>query len=622
MAVGLTSTADTLVRMRLATLQHDLRDQNRVSWIASGAVVGLVLAGGTIWVSAGGDNDLLVVALAVWMLGWVVGPLFAGGGDETVKPEYFTMLPLPPRTLSAGLLSAALAGVAPAVSLVALLSLAVAGAKLSIGALLIAIPAILLQLLCFVLLSRLAVAVYGLLLQVRTGAILAALVNAFILAFTAQGWALIAAYITTDVQGAMASGARIAPSGWGLVAVESAGRGDWLHSLACLAGLVVLAGAMFTGWSALLVRRTTATRSGVRPRRLLTASSASGAAGAKEVRSWTRDLLYGHRAVFAIAYGLFFCMMPLAVGWNAMLPWAGAAAVIMGGSMFANLYGADGTAYWSTLMVPGSSLPDVRARQRAFLLVFGPPVALISVLLTWWSGTDTWPIVLTVVPALLGGAAGLIVLSSVYAAVPTTDAHKRSGNPLNAGENAGEATGLAYVMIVLIALTAAPALVVALFASWWGVPVGLASAVLAWWWGGKAAAERLDQRGPELVTLLRHGRTTGEQTGKSSWTAKLDQLPRAKRHLANFCLGFGAIPLFPQAIVPAVFKLTENPAKVWFLALYAPSVWQWPIIAGMAALGLGMYAYGGFIYYQASKLKARPDSTDRTSAQDPLQQAS
>lgn len=603
MALPLTyATSNTLVRMRLAALKHSLRDQNRVAWIGGGALIGLVLAGGTIWAAAKADTDLVAVAIAVWMLGWIVGPLFAGGGDETLKPEYFTMLPLTPRTLSGGLLAAAMAGVAPVVSLVALLSLVVVGGQLSLAAALIALPAVVLQLLTFVLASRLAVAVYGLLLQVRSGAVLAALVNAFILAFTAQGWALIAAFISTDVQGTMADAGRIAPSGWGLAAVEAAGRGDWLQTLAALLGLVLLSAAMFVGWSALLVRRVTATRTGVRPRRPLRATDARTATAAKELRSWTRDLLYGHRAVFAIAYGLFFCMMPLAVGWKGMFPWAGAAAVIMGGAMFSNLYGADGTAYWSTLMTPGSAQPDIRARQRAFLVVFAPPAVLITVLLTAWSGEDVWPLVLSVLPALLGGAAGLIVLASVYAAVPTTDAHKRSGNPLNSGENEGEAMGLVYVMLVLISVTAAPALLAALAWSSWGIPVGLASAVLAWWYFGRLAAARLERRGPELLTLLRHGRTTGEQASKTSLSSKMQQFPKWKRTLAGFCLGFGAIPLFPQAVVPAVFKLNDVDAKAWFLALYVAPGYQWLVIVGMALLGLGMYAYGGLTYWKASKL--------------------
>ncbi|WP_350279884.1 hypothetical protein [Kribbella sp. HUAS MG21] len=599
MALALTyQTSHTLVRMRLAAFRHALEDQFRRSWILTGAFVGLVLAGGTLWVAARGDHDVLVVVLAVWMLGWVVGPLFAGGGDETLKPEYFTMTPLPPRTLSTGLLVAALAGVAPVVSLIALLSLVVASG--GSAAAVVAVPALLLQLLCFVLASRLAVAVYGVLLQLRSGAVIAALVNAFILAFTAQGWALIAAFVSTDVQGTVATAARIAPSGWGLVAVEAAGRGDWLKVLAALAGLVVLALLMLLAWSALLVRRATAARSGRKPRRLLTARSPEGAAAAKELRSWTRDLLYGHRVVFAIAYGLFFCMMPLAIGLKSMLPWAGPAALVMAGSMAGNLYGSDGTAYWTTLMTPGANLPDVRARQRAFLLVFGPSTLLITVLLTWWSGvTSAWPLVLSVLPALLGGAAGLVVAASVYAAVPTTDAHRRSGNPLNSGENEGETMGVVYVMLVLVATTCGPALVIALSLGWWGVPVGILSGVLAWWYFGRVAARRLDTHGPELLTLLRHGRSPVEQAKKSTG---LEALPRWRRALAHVCLGFGAIPLFPQSVVPAVFKLTGNhDTKSWFLALHQDGPWQWVVIVLMGALGLSMYAYGGLTYYRAKK---------------------
>jgi ABC-2 type transport system permease protein len=600
-AVGL--TAQTLVRMRLAAFRHGLKDQNRMTWIGTGAFVGLVLAAGTIWVSASGDNDVLVVALAVWMLGWVVGPLFAGGGDETLKPEYFAMLPIPPRELAAGLLTAALAGVAPIISLVALLSLVVAGGQLSVAAALIALPALLLQLFCFILASRLAVAVYGVLLQVRAGAVIAAVVNAFILAFTAQGWALIVAFVSTDVQGTMAKAARIAPSGWGLDVVEAAGRGDWLQVVGLLLALVVLAAVMLIAWSALLVRRTTASRTGGKVGRQLTAHSVQGAADAKELRSWTRDLLYGHRAVFAICYGLFFCLMPLAIGWKGMLPWAGPAALVMAGAMSANLYGSDGTALWTTLMTPGSARPDVRARQRAFLLVFGPPTLVITLLLTWWAGDATaWPLVLSVLPALLGGAAGLIVACSVYFAVPTTDAHKRSGNPLNSGENEGETMGIVYVMLVLVSVSAAPALIVGLNASWWGVPVGVLTGVLAWWYLGRTAAARLEKRGPELLTLLRHGRSTAEQATR---TAAMEALPKWRRTLAGFCLGFGAIPLFPQAVVPAIFLLTGNDdTKSWFLALYVDGPWQWVVIAAMAALGLGMYAYGGLTYLNAKKTAA------------------
>ena len=66
------------------------------------------------------------------------------------------------------------------------------------------------------------------------------------------------------------------------------------------------------------------------------------------------------------------------------------------------------------------------------------------------------------------------------------------------------------------------------------------------------------------------------------------------------CLGFAAIPLFPQAVVPAIFLLTGNhDTKSWFLALYVPAPWPWVVIVAMAALGVSMYTYGGLTYLRA-----------------------
>lgn len=79
-------------------------------------------------------------------------------------------------------------------------------------------------------------------------------------------------------------------------------------------------------------------------------------------------------------------------------------------------------------------------------------------------------------------------------------------------------------------------------------------------------------------------------------------------NVAGLCLGFGAIPLIPQGVVPAIFKLNGVDAKSWFLALYVAPGLQWLVIAGMAALGLGMYAYGGLTYWTASRLSPDPEA--------------
>ncbi len=68
--------------------------------------------------------------------------------------------------------------------------------------------------------------------------------------------------------------------------------------------------------------------------------------------------------------------------------------------------------------------------------------------------------------------------------------------------------------------------------------------------------------------------------------------PARRDALAGACLGLCWLPLFPQGLVPAVMKLTETPTRSWFLALYLPGPYQWPVIAAMLALGLAMLRAG------------------------------
>jgi hypothetical protein len=67
----------------------------------------------------------------------------------------------------------------------------------------------------------------------------------------------------------------------------------------------------------------------------------------------------------------------------------------------------------------------------------------------------------------------------------------------------------------------------------------------------------------------------------------------ARRHtVAGICLLLCWIPLVPQGLVAAGLKTFGTPTRSWFVALYAPSAYQWPLIAAMVALGLTMLAAG------------------------------
>ncbi|GII79037.1 hypothetical protein Sru01_40190 [Sphaerisporangium rufum] len=611
-----------MARMKIAVLRHSMTGR-RAGFVAIGGILGAALAVGTI-VLAVSAPALLPAAYAGWMLGWILGPVFAGGGDETLRPEYFTLVGLPPRRQATGLLVSAFVGVAPVVSLLALVGLVVEGARHGAGAALVALPAVALQLAVFVLLSKVAVAVLGIVLRSRLGAVPAGLINGTLLAALGQVWVFPVAF---GANGGMPEFIRYLPSGWGVLAVQ----GEPGQAVTALAALALLVALLLAAWAALLTRRTTATnRSGGRPGRRpgraadqapragarpasdgstgstgsvgsagpTDSGSPAGSAGSagrtvpqsravlgKELRTWSRDLVRIHQLSFALAYGLAFAAAPLLVGWPGMLPWAGLIFIVMAAGMSANLYGSDGTALWLTIMTPGAE--DVRGRQLAWLLIVGPPAVVLTVVLT--AAVDgPWPMILTLLAALLGGGAGLVPLVSAYGLVPGIDPHRRSGNPLRATEDEGSATGQVYVVLALCALTAAPAGLIAWRYGWPGVIAGLVTGVLCAWGFGLLAQRRLTAQGPELLELLR--------TGRRPATKARPDLPRREQIISGVCWGFGAIPLFPQGVVPAITKLNGSGTRSWFLALYLPEWLQWPTIVFMISLGLAMYGAGLWIW--------------------------
>jgi ABC-2 type transport system permease protein len=79
-----------MVRMKVAILRHSITGQ-RGQLVVSAGTLGVVPAAGTIFL-AFQEGDWLAAAYAVWMLGWIIGPVFSGGGDERLKPEFFSLV--------------------------------------------------------------------------------------------------------------------------------------------------------------------------------------------------------------------------------------------------------------------------------------------------------------------------------------------------------------------------------------------------------------------------------------------------------------------------------------------------------------------------------------------------
>ena len=188
--------AGPLILMKLTILRREASGP-RSGWLLGGAAAGLALAAGTIGAatlrarSQGTVADLLGVVFAVWALGWVLGPAYSG--QPVLRAEQFRLLPIPRRRLALGLLGAAFAGVTAPVTFIAFTALVVFGIRLGMVPALIAVPAVLLQLILVVLLSRVTASLFGALSRSRAGAVVSALLSAVMLVASSSGWIVLAA---------------------------------------------------------------------------------------------------------------------------------------------------------------------------------------------------------------------------------------------------------------------------------------------------------------------------------------------------------------------------------------------------------------------------------------------
>jgi len=598
-----------LIAMKRAMLRHSPGGLwGWKTWVGLALALGTLAAGLDAGRDAARTGETLALLFAVWTFGWLLAPLQSGGGDETLLPEHFSLLPIPPRQLAMGLLAASFYGAGPLVTAVAFAVLVVFGGQLGIGALLIALPALVLQLLFVVLLAKVALGAAGAAMQSRLGLELVALQYALLISLSSVGWVLFAALgdggLLDGLSGGVPSALSIAvhglPSGWGAVAVTAMGEANWVLALGALMGLGVVDWLLLITWTAMIRRRMTTRPSGGtrraalmsgRGRRVLPATPLGASIG-RELRTWLREPRSALELRVAVLSGLFIALIPALVGFPVLVPFAGAFIAVMAGVSACNSYGLEGSALWLTILTPHAARVDVRGKQVAFLLLFAPTALLVTVVLTALTGEAwAWPWALGVVPALLGGAAGLMILVSTLGAAPVPEAARRSGNLLAGADNAGPA----YVTFFAVPLAAIPA-AATIWAGmafdsaalrWAGVSVGMVTGFLLAWGLGAIAVKRLETKGPELLDLLRHGRPSKTRAaGGGGWLGELP--PGLPGKVALACWSLFWLPLFPQGLAPLVVKLTGSDVKSWFLALYLPEPLQWPVIFAMIALGVGL----------------------------------
>lgn len=467
----------------------------------------------------GATADVLALTSAAWGLLWLVSPLLFGAMDNTLKPTYFALLPVPPRRLARSLLVVSLVGVMPALAVVALAGPVVRAAVNAPAALVAAIPAVLLAAVFTVLATRVLTIGLTAFTASRHGrdvAMVASIVLGAAIWLAYMGLQIILPQLVDGELGWLSSTVRYSPYGWATMAAEAAADGQWLAALGWVAALAGAVGVLACAWFPLMERQLAEPMRGAAShqgsaksggRRLLP-STPVGAVASKELAMYRRDA----RRQAALLIVPMFLLLGL-VGPFLSEAFRSYAAMGLYGLAFggiaagANLYGLDGPGLWQVLVAPNGARADIRGKQLAWLIVIAPVLVLFTALRypLFDRGVDALAFDIATVVALLGLGVGAIVYTSTHAAYPVPPLKENNPFSTRGSFNAASLGSLllmvAGMVVVGLAVWAPSALPGAW--AWVAVPVGAVIGVGCWLLGTRLAVRRLWTHGPELLAVVR-----------------------------------------------------------------------------------------------------------------------
>ncbi|GGM53268.1 hypothetical protein GCM10012275_25320 [Longimycelium tulufanense] len=214
------------------------------------------------------------------------------------------------------------------------------------------------------------------------------------------------------------------------------------------------------------------------------AASPVGAVAVDELRAWRCDPRRQAALLPVLLVGLAAPLVPLlAVGalqGAEFLPYTAVAVVLMAYANTSDVH-LEQPSHAST----HPAAVHVRGRQLAWLLWVGPVSVVAALALPALAGrAETYPWVLSLVPALLGTAAGALVVPPALCRSPHRSVPGRATRlvlPLGVAMAAGPESGL-----VLAGDLAGCDIL-----RWLAVPTGVTVGVLAAWWLGRVAAARV-----------------------------------------------------------------------------------------------------------------------------------
>jgi ABC-2 type transport system permease protein len=477
--------ARVLVQLKLRLLTNALRSSSaaQTSFILSVFFAFVVAVGGfyvlSLFRGLSASVDLTTVIFSAFALGWLVLPIFAFGLDGTLDPATLAPYPLRTRELAVGMLAASAAGAWPAANLVALLGVTVGLAVGGLGVL-VAVVAVVLQVLFCVTLARLVTTSMARMLRSRRGKDLAVFLFIPIFALiellgqvipnaAAHGGITAASFAGVDAW------MRWLPPGLAAHAIQDASHG---HPGAALARLALLAAVIIVlGWlwvrslSRALVTVDTSTGSS-QLRGTALPLARYGLRGAVAARFW----IYQRREPTSLVYWAMTAVIMCVVSASTILGNAGpqkhpavviASAVVGAGFVcyfHANSIGLTGPAFIIEALALTSrrSLRAYFSGQNIALAVIGVP--LLTAISFGLAAAVRHPMLGVAATAValagLGAALGLSNILTVTLAYPMA---KRTGSPMRqAAQGYGSYTfGSILASVSGVAVAAAPVIIVA-----------------------------------------------------------------------------------------------------------------------------------------------------------------
>jgi len=520
--------ARLLVQLKLRLIRNALRASTgaKVAFVLSTILAALV-AGGIFYLLAslsGGvaAADLTTVIFCVFGLAWLILPIVLFGLDSTLDPATLALYPLRTRPLAVGLLAASATGAWPAATLIGLLGVTVGLARGALGVL-VALLAVVLQVLFCITLARFVTTGLAGVLRSRRGKDFAALL--FIPIFAVyEGFIQIVPKLTSE--GALTASSfggvdrwlRWTPPGLAVHAIfdASAGHpGTALLRLALLAGIIVVLGALWIqSLRRALVTTDTSTQSAVRGSALPFARY--GLRGTVAARFW----LYQRREPYSLIYWGITAVIMVVVAFRLVLSpdWfggllaSGAAGGAFVGAFHSNAIGWSGPGFG----LEAAALNGRRALRAYFsgqnIALGAIAVPLVTAVCFGLAAVAKHPIdgfaAMAVGLAAVGAGLALANLFTVTMAYPM---EKRGGTPMPraaSGHN-GQAAGSQLIILLCVGPAVTPVIVAAVLtrtdpaAIWMPVLVlvGAAYGLALAWAGVRGAANLAEQKLPELAQI-------------------------------------------------------------------------------------------------------------------------